>query len=118
MPSDLYLLAKAQGMVDGARLIKKCPAATQAKTPEEAKRKRVEAVPLYLRGRVERDETLPEVEVGEEGPRKRGRASSDEGGDDDGEALKQEVLRAVVGFVLTELKAELVVELLQAIKPR
>ena len=71
-----YLLAKAQGMVDGARLIKKCPAATQAKTPEDAKRKRVEAAPLYLKGRVERDETLPEVEVGEAGPRKRGAAST------------------------------------------
>ena len=114
----VYVLAKAQGMVDGARVINKCLAATQAATPEEAKRKRVEAAPLHLKGRVERDETLPEVEVGEEGPRKRGRASSDEGGDDDGgEAFKQEVLRAVVGFVVTELKAELVVELLQAIKP-
>ena len=47
----------------------------------------------------------------------RGRASSDEGGDNDGEDSKQEVLRAVVGFVVTELKAVLVVELLQAIKP-
>ena len=86
-----YLLAKARGMVDGAWVIKKGPTATQAKTPEEAKRKRVEAAPLHMRDRVERDETLPEVEVGEEGPRERGRASSDEGGDDDGEAYKQEV---------------------------
>ena len=107
-------------MVDGARVINKCPAATQAKTPEEAKRKRVEAAPLYMRARVERDETLPEVEVGEAGPRKRGRASSDVGdeeGGDGAEAYKQEVLRAVVGFVVNDLKAELVVELLQAIKP-
>ena len=91
-----------------------------AKTPEEAKRKRVEAAPLYLKGRVERDETLPEVEVGEAGPRQGDRASSDVGdeeGGDGAEAYKQEVLRAVVGFVVNELKAELVVELLQAIKP-
>ena len=113
------MLAKARGMVDGVRVIKRCPAAAKAATPEEAKRKRVDAAPLYLKGRVERDETLPEVEVGEEGPRKRGRASSDEGcgEDDDGEAYKQEVLRAVVGFVVNDLKAELVVELLQAVKP-
>ena len=98
-------------MVDGARVINKCPAAAKAKRRSQAKRKRVEAAPLYLKGRVERDETLPEVEVGEEGPRKRGRASSDEGcGEDyDGEAFKQEVLRAVVGFVVTKLKSELVV---------
>ena len=114
----VYVLAKARGMVDGARVNNKCPAATHAKTPEEAKRMRVEAAPLCLKGRVERDETLPEVEVGQEVRRKRGRASSDEGADDDdGEAYQQEVLRAVVGFVVNNLKAELVVELLQAIKP-
>ena len=39
-------------------------------------------------------------------------------GDDGGAAYKQEVLRAVVGFVNTGLKAELVVELLQALRPR
>ena len=47
--------------------ITECPAATRAQTPEEAKQQRVEASPAYLRGRVERDEELPEVEVrGEE----------------------------------------------------
>ena len=45
--------------------------------------------------------------------------SASEGSESDGaEAYKQEVLCAVVGFVVKELKAELVVELLQALKPR
>ena len=65
-----YLLAKARGMVDGARVINKCPAATQAETPEEAKRKRVEAAPLFLKGRVELDEALPEVDVRREAERR------------------------------------------------
>ena len=97
-------------MVDGARVINKCPAAASAKTWGEAKRKRVEAAPLCLRGRVERNEKLPEVEV------KRARASSQ--ADGAAAAAKQEELCAVVGFVVKELKAELVVELLQALKPR
>ena len=49
-----------------------------------------------------------------------GQASSDEGGGDgdgEAEACKQQVLRAVAGIVVTELEAELVVELMQAIKP-
>ena len=110
-PERAYLLAKARGMVDGARVINKCPAAAEGRTRGEAKRKRVEAAPHYLKGRVERDEELPEVEV------KKGRASS-QGGDVGGAAFKQEELRAVVMFVVKELKAELVVELLQALKPR
>ena len=109
-------------MVDGAHVINKCPAAAKAKAPEEAKRKRVEAAPLFLKGRVELDEALPEVDVRREAESKRDRASTDVGvGDDDevgeAEACEQEVLRAVVGFVVKDLKAELVVELLQAIKP-
>ena len=101
-PERAYLLAKARCMVDGARVINKWPAATQAQTPEEAKRKRVEAAPLYLQGRVERDEELPGVEV------KRVRASS-QGGDDGGAAFKQEELCAVMSFVMTELKAKMTV---------
>ena len=93
-------------------MINKCPAAAEGRTRGEAKRKRVEAAPLYLRDRVERDEKLPEVEDVRVG-------GASEGSESDGaEEYKQEVLCAVVGFVVTELKAELVVELLQALKPR
>ena len=100
-PERAYLLAKARAMVDGVRVITRCPAAARAGTAEEAKQRRVEAAPLSLRGRVEREEALPEVEV---------RGVQNPGA--------QEELRAVVGFVLQGLKAELVVELLQAIRPR
>ena len=58
-----YLLAKARAMVDGVRVITKCPAAARAGTADEAKQRRVDAAPLSLRGRVEREEALPEVEV-------------------------------------------------------
>ena len=54
-------------MVDRALTVTKCPSATQAETPEEADLKRVEAAPLCLKGRVERDEALPEVEMGMQG---------------------------------------------------
>ena len=50
-------------MQDGVRAIRLCPAAAEAGTPEEAKLRRIEAAPVYLRGRVEGDEALPGVEV-------------------------------------------------------
>ena len=101
-PERAYLLAKARAMVDGVRVITRCPAAARAGTAEEAKQRRVEAAPLSLRGRVEREEALPEVEVrGVQNP-----------------GAQEELRRAVLGFVLQGLKAELVVELLQAIRPR
>ena len=45
-PERDYLLAKAPGMVDGARVINKCPAAAEGRTRGGVKRKRVEAAPL------------------------------------------------------------------------
>ena len=108
------MLTRARAMVDGTRGIRECPAAARAKTSDGAKRLRVEAAPVYLRGRVERGVELPEVEVRteeEKGSRKRGRGSRSEAKRTD------QRLRAVVGFVVTELKADLVVELLEAIKP-
>ena len=48
-----------------------CPPAASAKTREETQRKRVEAAPAHLKGRVERDKTLPAVETEDEGSRNR-----------------------------------------------
>ena len=123
-PERCYTLAKARGIHDGIHVIRKCPAASLAGTPEEAKRKRVEASPAYLRGRVEEEAELPEVEVmghGEgdrdsERDRKRGRSSS-EGQDEAGE-FKQEELSAVALHVVAQLKAELVLDLMEALRPR
>ena len=100
-----YFLTKARAMVDGKRDVTKCPAATNAKTRSEAKRKRVEVAPLSLKGRVERDEPLPEVEVEREG-------GEEEQKEDEG-AFKKEELRAVVGHVVEHFKGVLFVELMQ-----
>ena len=101
-----YLLTRARAMVDGVAVIVKCPAAARAGTAEQAKQRRIEAAPLWLRGRMEGEMALPEVVV--EG-QEEGAAQS---------SYEDERLRAVVGFVLEDLKAELLVELLQAISPR
>ena len=62
-----YVLSKARRMVD--QQVSRRGASTDA---EEAKRKQVQAAPLYLRGRMKRDEDLPEIEIGsgEEGARR------------------------------------------------
>ena len=105
--SRAYLLTRARAMVDGVVVVVKCPAAARAGTAEEAKQRRVEAAPLWLRGRVEGEMALPEVVV--EGQEEGAAQSS---------SYEDERLRAVVGFVLEDLKAELLVELLQAMSPR
>ena len=115
-----YFLTKARAVVDGKRDITKCPAATRAATPAEAKQKRVEVAPLSLKGRVERDEPLPEVEVGREGgDRKRARSSSEgeeEEEEEDEGSYKKEELRAVVGHVVEHFKGVLFVELMRWVR--
>ena len=82
------MLHSQREMVDGTdAIIIKCPAATRATTPGEAKPKRVEASPLYLRGRVEREDEMPEVEVAKARGKLKGRASG--GGDGDAEASRE-----------------------------
>ena len=121
-PERAYLLAKAHGMAEGTSFIRKC--STAADTHEEAQRKRLRAAPVYPRRRVELGDELPEVEVARPVGRKRGRESFGEGGgaceeEEEGEdSHMQEVLRAVVGHVMTQLKPDLVVELLQALRPK
>ena len=117
-----YALTKARRIVDGVNVITKCPAAARAKTPETAKAKRMEAAPAYLRGRVERDMELPDVAMRGLWRRNRrrrlgeGAAGSGGGGgedeEDEGEGKKDE-LRAVVGYVVKEMKGELVVDLME-----
>ena len=58
-------------MVDGASTITTCTAQSRAKTRRAVKRKRMEMAPSYLKGRVERDQALPQVEVGVEHKGKR-----------------------------------------------
>ena len=106
-------------MVDGVNAITKCPAAARAQTAEEAKRKRVEEAPLYLRGRVEGDLKLPKVEV--RSLRRRSKrlrsgeaaAAAGGGGGEDEAERKEEELRAVVGHVAREMKGELVVDVME-----
>ena len=98
----MYLLTKAQKMREAVDVITKCPAAAEAKTRGLAKRKRVEAAPLYLTGRVERDEELPGVEVeGAKGKKRKSEAARE----------KQEQFAAVLGFVVREMKGDLMVDL-------
>ena len=94
-------------MRDAADTISKCPA----------------AAPAYLKGRVERGEALPEVEIAVDGPREVGPSVSREGGGEGSEGTGscvkgEEELQAVVRFVVTELKSELVVELMQWLRPK
>ena len=112
-----YLLAKVRAMVDAALVIDKCSSGDC--TREEALRKRLRAAPAYLRQRVELGEELPEVEVrpGGEGADE-GDEKKEEVKGEGGTSYKEEVLMAVAKFVMTELKDELVVELLRALRPR
>ena len=104
------MLAKVRHMVDSVRVIHKIPEASSTKTRGQAHVKQVEAAPLSLRGRVERGEPLPEADVRDASGKKR-RVSEEQ-------EEKEKVLRAVARFVAFELKAELVVELLETLKPR
>ena len=104
-PERAYLLARAHAMREAVDSITKCPAATRARTAEEAKAKRVEAAPAYLRSRVEEDEALPEVRITGGGAAVAGLAPGGE-------------LPAVMEHVMWELKRELVVELIGFIRPK
>ena len=110
-PERTYLLAKARALRDGVETIAKSGGTATA--PDEAERRRIEASPLYLLGRVERHEELPEVEVhgvGEQEEEGVGLMNS--------AAYKAEELQAFLRFVVGEMKGELVVELLRDLKPR
>ena len=104
----MYALVKAQKLREAFETVTKCPAATQAASPEEAKEKRMEATPSYLKGRIEMDEELPVVEV-----RRQGGGPSGGGHE---EAYKEEELLAVMGYVVATMKPELVLELALAMR--
>ena len=108
------MLVKARRIRDSVHAIRKIPAAASARTRGEAKRKRVEVAPAYLRARVEHDEELPQVEVRGDETLEKGRSSGEAWSERD---YKKEELRAVADFVAGGMKAELVVELLQALEP-
>ena len=103
-PERVCLLLKAQRVEDTVRSLATTAAPLpHAETLEEPRRgARLAAVPLYLKGRVQREEKLPEVEVKAVG----------EG------ANEGEVLRAAVSHVVRELKPELVGELMAYMRPK
>ena len=100
-------MIKVNRLSEAVRAINECPAATGSISLEKAKQKRVEAAPVYLKARVERDQALPEVQV-----------RSDEEGASVEESWEGEKLRAVVGCVVNELKPELFIELAEYLRPK
>ena len=94
--------------MDAAESISKAPEKVGAKTEAEAQRAREEAAPAWLRGRVERGEALPSVEVVEQAwwwwwwwwDR------------------EQERRRAVCEYVLRHMKEDPFVELVQYLRYR
>lgn len=87
---DLHL-TKARRVADATYSITRCPAAVQAKTPEEARSKRVKVAVAFLERRVARGKQLPSaVHKHHEGP-----------------ALTSAVLGHVMGDMMAELFSEL-----------
>ena len=109
-PDRAFLLAKTRAMRDGGEAIIKAGVAARARTRQEERLRQVEAAPPFLKGRAERGDELPEVEV-------RGkRARVEEEGQ--GAVRKRERLKVVLRYVLEEMKGELVGELVQTLRPR
>ena len=99
-PNRASMLDRARKISDMVYAINKTP--TTSRTRARAKKDRVKAAHDCLKGRVERDEVLPEVQVNSARTR----------------SLKQEELCAVVGFVVNELKPELVEGLMKDLLPK
>ena len=85
-------------MLDATHSITKAPDKAQARTEAETQRAREEAAPAWLRGRVERGEALPSVEVVEQA-----------GGQ---ESKQEEELGAVCEYLMRDLKPDLSIELM------
>ena len=62
-PDRAFLLAKTRAMRDGGEAIIKAGVAARARTRQEERLRQVEAAPPFLKGRAERGDELPEVEV-------------------------------------------------------
>ena len=94
-------------MYDAGHDVAKATADAEGMRPGQKKRKTVAAAPAYLKGRVGRDEELPEVElVSRAGGRSGRRRGNDEMEDD--EHVRGEVLKYVVGGgMLKEIYYEL-----------
>jgi hypothetical protein len=91
-------------VVDATESISKAPEKVGAKTRGEAQRAREEAAPAWLRGRVERGEALPSVEVVEQA-----------GGQ---EAEEEEEVGAVCEYLVRDLKPDLHIELMAGLRLR
>ena len=104
-------MAKAHRILDGVVAIRRCPAAVQ---PEEAKRRRVDAAPLFLRGRVERGEKLPRIWLFKELVGAWAKQPGDY--EEEGEFMREE-LSGVLELVIEGMKTELMMELVKMMGP-
>ena len=96
------LLSKARAVVDATESISKAPEKVGAKTRGEAQRAREEAAPAWLRGRVERGEALPSVEVVEQA----------------GGQKEEEEREAVYEYIVRHMKEDLCIELAEGMRLR
>ena len=96
----MCLIVKARWMRGAARAMTRTAARGEARTPEEAKQRSMEAAPLYLclASRAERGEELPEVEVGCQAT-------------EEGEEEMERLVVSVVKHVIEELADDVIDEL-------
>lgn len=93
-----YWLAKVRQMEDDRENIRQAPIKANVSTAEEAQRAREDAAGAWVRGRVEQGGALPTVQVvGGEQEEAYGSGKGQEEGD---------LMRAVVGHVLWEMKED------------
>jgi hypothetical protein len=115
----VYVLSKARSMEDDRDAVAHAPRKAQAKTDDEALQLQIAVAPAYLRGRVEKGELLPVVEVGggtgataEEEGRKREREEPQ------GRAQSRALVEEVARHVVTAMKEDPCIVLLQLMRYR
>lgn len=94
------MLSKARALVDAAESINKAAEKVEAQTEAEGQQAREEVAPLYLKERVANGQGLPVVEVI---------------GQQEGE---QQLLMVVVQYILSWLKEDMFVELIEMLRYR
>lgn len=105
-----YLLVRARAMVDDKESISKAPEKARASCERAAQAARESMAPVHLKGRVERRQPLSTAEV------RVVRRSKRKAGED--AVVQDELRRAVLGFCIGGLNADLFEELRQMVHPR